>query len=285
MKISHQLTVLLVLVTVLGASAHAENGTETSRWMLIDNFENSNAIEQWTLRDTKNETQPHIDKPQITEVRVAENGNHYLLKKAAADGIIGNRKALSFRPLPVSVEVGETYTFYARFQVEYFPNNHIFGLSNLDATGIEAQDYNALEPSLRITDKAESNGFKNDGTLMVKIGSGYKKIINFTKAEVAQPLQTGTWYEVWYVVDNNRLANGGQVYDVYLKGGEFEQQTAVYLNADFRMAREKPLNYLLLNSNTGSKKSPYGNGGVLYDDFYMRVGRDLSKPNQFPETQ
>jgi hypothetical protein len=277
MKYAHKMAVLLFLTT-LGATAQCDNNLVHSKWMLIDNFEHPNAIEQWTLLDTKNETQPVIHNPQVTEVRSGSSGNHYLIKKPAAEGIVGNRKALTFRPLPVVVGVGEVYTFYTRFQVESFPNNHIFGLSNLDAKGIAAQDYNAIEPSLRITDKAESNGYKNDGSLMVKLGDGYKKVINFATAEVAQPLQTAVWYEVWYVVNNNRVAEGGQVYDVYLKGGEFEQQTPVYLNADFRMRREKPLTYLLLNCNTGPKHAPYGNGGILYDDFFTSAGKNLSSP-------
>jgi len=31
-------------------------------------------------------------------------------------------------------------------------------------------------------------------------------------------------------------------------------------------------------SNTGSKKQPYGNGGVRYDDIYMSPGTVLTTP-------
>jgi len=181
--------------------------------------------------------------------------------------------------LPVTVEVGERYTFYTRVNVEYFPNNHVFGLSNLNAEDIALQDYNAFEPSIRITDKAESNGYKNDGTLMIKTDDGYEKVINPQTGQAAKPMQEDIWYELWYVVNNARAKNGGQKYDLYLQGGsEFPTQTKVYSDADFRMKRELPLIYFLANSNTGSKKKPYGNGGVRYDDIYMSPGEDLSSP-------
>lgn len=252
----------------------------TSEWVRIDDFESPNSLEHWVLADTRNDTSPRIEKPQITEVREESGGpNHYLLKKPAAEGVVGNRKALSYRKLPVAVDVGKTFTFYTRINVEYFPNNHVFGLSNLDVAGIDRHDYNAFEPTLRVTDKLESDGSKNDGTLMVKKGDGYSKISNFQAGRAARPLQTNTWYEVWYVVNNSPVENGGQNYDVYLRGGdEFPLQERVFENADFRMKRELPLIYFLTNCNTGPADAPYGNGGLRYDDLYMAEGENLSAP-------
>jgi len=191
-------------ISVFCFKAHALEPEHTAPWLLVDDFERE-AIEPWVKRDTRNDTSPRIENPQITEIEQEESGNRYLLKKPAADGVVGNRKALSFVALPKVVEVGERYTFYTRINVEYFPNNHIFGLSNLDSAGIAENDYNAFEPSLRITDKAESNGLKNDGTLMVKLAKGYDNIQNYAQQRSAKPLVPGDWYEVWYVVDNAKL--------------------------------------------------------------------------------
>jgi len=44
------------------------------------------------------------------------------------------------------------------------------------------------------------------------------------------------------------------------------------------MKRAEPLKHFMAICNTGSKKSPYGNGGVGYDDIYMASGVDLSTP-------
>lgn len=253
----------------------------TASWIKIDDFERPDAIEQWWRKDTKNNTRPKIENPQITEVRREGQGpNHYLVKKPAAEGVVGNRTALSYRKLPVAVDVGETYTFYTRFNIEYFPNNHVFGLSNLDPEGINRHDYDALEPSLRVTDKFESDGTKNDGVLMVRKGKGYAKIHNEQAGRTAEPLQADTWYEVWYVVNNARASEGGQVYDVYLRGGEFPQQRKVFTRADFRMQREHPLAYFLANCNTGPVEAPYGNGGLRYDDLYMAQGVVLTTPRE-----
>lgn len=250
-----------------------------SIWLSIDTFE-SNSLVAWALRDTKNQTVPKVANPQVTIIEKEPSGNHYLLKKPAADGVVGNRKALSYRKLPAPVMVGETATFYIRVNVEYFPNNHVFGLSNLLPENIDIHDYNAFEPSIRITDKQESNGHRNDGTLMVRVGKDYVKIANQQAQRLALPLQEKQWYELWYVVDNSAHSDGGQRYDLYVRGGEFKTQQLVFQAADFRMQRERPLIYFLANCNTGPADKPYGNGGLRYDDLYMAAGTHLTTPTQ-----
>lgn len=250
-------------------------------WIKIDNFESEAPLDDWTMIDTLNQTQPKIDKPQLTEVRKeASSDNRYLIKKPAADGVLGNRKALTFKKLPVAIGVGETYTFYSRVNVQAFPNNHVLGLSNLDPEGIIENDYNSLEPSLRITDRFDGNvNFQNDGTLAVRKGKWYERIINEKTQSYASPMQTDRWYEIWTVVDNRKMVDGGQKYDVYIRGGdEFPSQQKVYTRADFRMKRELPITYIYATCNGGPIDTPYGNGGVRYDDFYLAAGTVLNAP-------
>lgn len=121
-----------------------------STWILVDNFEQSKLI-GWHKADVQNNTKPYVETPQVTQL-FSEDKNRYLLKKPAIDGLVGNRKALSFKALPESVTVGEGYTFYTRISVERFPNNHAFGLSNLPPAEIKKLGYNAFEPTLRVTD-------------------------------------------------------------------------------------------------------------------------------------
>lgn len=269
---------LLCLLSALASCSTISKNT-SSDWLLIDDFENS--LSKWQSVDTQNETKPQVKNPQITVIQ-SEQANsstsHYLLKKPAAESIVGNRKALSYTKLPQAVEVGDTYTFYMRINVAAFPNNHAFGLSNLTPELINKHAYDAFEPTLRVTDKTESNGLVNDGALMVKTDSGYSNIQNYTTKQSAKPLQTNTWYDVWYVVNNAAVSEQGQQYDVYVKGGEFSKQTLVYKNAQFRMKREQPLIYFLANCNTGPIKKPYGNGGLRYDDLYMSKGTNLNNP-------
>lgn len=253
-----------------------------SNWLLVDDFEAIDSVSGWTKADTKNDTNPKVTNPQVTtrqEESVGNSVNGFLLKKPAKEGIVGNRKALTYKALPVEVPVGETYTFYTRINVESFPNNHAFGISNMNGEGIEANDYNAFEPTLRVTDKKESSGLKNDGALMVKVKGAYSNILNPKGNGFAKPLVPGTWYEIWYVVNNAEKSKGGQTYDVYFKGGdEFPEQAKVYSEANFRMERELPLTHFMMNCNTGPAKKPYGNGGLRYDDIYMVKGLNLSKP-------
>ena len=270
----------LILCTACEDDSPVETGDSGSRWLLIDDFESAETLVGWTNIDAQNDTNPHVPNPQISEIRRDPGtGNQFMLRKPAADGIVGNRKAIGFTPLPVAVDVGATYTFYTRISVEYFPNNQSFGLVNVPASDIPVQHYDSFEPMIRITDKPESNGFRNDGTLMVLSGDKtYSKIINPATGEAAEPLQPGEWYELWYVVNNTRRETGGQRYDVYLRGGEFETQQLVFEAADFRMRRTLPLTYFMAISNTGPHDAPYGNGGVRYDDIYMAAGRNLVSP-------
>ncbi|AMJ94161.1 hypothetical protein AVL56_07470 [Alteromonas stellipolaris] len=295
---------LLVSTSFLLTACYLLPTQTPSPWLVIDTF-NKESLNGWQLADTQNDTKPYVENAQVTEIKfhdaLADSGatlgkgtdtntsptlpnanNGYLIKKPAADGIVGNRKALSFKALPVPVNVGDTYTFYTKIRVERFPNNHAFGISNMHAADIIKHGYNAFEPTLRVTDKYESNGYKNDGSLMVKIDSTdkYRQYASVKNADnkISQPLTVGEWYEIWYVVNNATVENGGQVYSVYVKGGEFSQQTLAYENANFRMKRELPLIYFLANSNTGPIDKPYGNGGLAYDDIYMSEGVNLSTP-------
>lgn len=250
-------------------------------WMLVDDFESG--LEHWTHIDVENNTDPFVPDPQVAEIRVdAKTDNHYLITKPAEDNVVGNRKAIGFTPLPVPVAVGDTYTFYTRFSVEYFPNNQSFGLTSVSAAEIPEHDYNSFEVMIRVTDKMENNGYKNDGALQV-LGGGemrYSNIINPETGKSAQPLQTNEWYEVWYVVNNAPSEEGGQRYDLYIRGGEFASQQRVFENAVFRIGRVQPLQNFMTICNTGPHDQPYGNGGVRYDDIYMTPGRELSSPLQ-----
>jgi len=275
---------LIALVLLLSVSqTHSSDESilpRKTQWLLIDNFEQTTPLLNWLKMDTDNNTEPFVSNPQVTEVRTeAQSNNHYLIKKPAAEGIVGNRKAMSIIKLPTEVAVGETFTFYTRIKVEYFPNNHSFGLSNLSAQEIENHNYNAFEPIIRVTDKLESNGYKNDGTLMVMGDKkSYHKIVQLKTEQPAQPMVEDRWYELWYVINNALLEDDGQSYDLYVRGGEFTQQQKVFEQAKFRMKREQPLGYFMTISNTGSTKKPYGNGGLMYDDIYMAKGLALSKP-------
>ena len=178
------------------------------------------------------------------------------------------------------MRVGATYTFYLRLNVAAFPNNHVFGLSDMGPEGIAKNDYNALVFSLRIMDRYDSNiAYKNDGTLLVRKDEWYDRIYNPRTNTYASPMQTNIWYHVWIVVNNQLKASGGQTYDVYTQGGdEFPEQQKVYSRADFRMQREQALIYFFATCNTGPQDKPYGNGGLRYDDLYMASGRVLEKP-------
>jgi len=106
---------MIVLSACTSQNTH-DTSHESADWTKIDDFESEAPLNDWTMIDTLNQTQPKIDNPQLTQVRKETNiDNRYLIKKPAIDGVLGNRKALTFKKLPVAIGVGETYTFYAEF--------------------------------------------------------------------------------------------------------------------------------------------------------------------------
>lgn len=272
--------VIFALYILLLQACVAANKAPSQSWVLVDDFENTASSQAWMHIDRQNETDPFVPDPQIAETRKeAGVDNSYLLRKPAVDGVVGNRKAISYRALPESIPLGQTYTLYTRVNVEAFPNNHSFGLSNLGADDIADAGYDMFEPMIRLTDKAESDGSKNDGTLMVLSGyKTYAKIENPLTGKSAQPLTPGTWYEIWAVINNALKAEGGQTYDLYVRGGEFASQQQVFSGGVFRMNRDMPLTGFMAIANTGPKKQPYGNGGVRYDDIYLAEGTVLTTP-------
>ncbi|WP_409431883.1 hypothetical protein ACJ3XI_06555 [Litorimonas sp. RW-G-Af-16] len=250
------------------------------RWHVIDDFEASPTLQGWTNIDAQNETVPYIPNPQISKIYAAE-GNRYMLRKPAANGVVGNRKALGFKALPKPIPFGSQATLYARFNVEAFPNNQSFGLSGSPPSDIPVLAYDAFEPMIRVTDKAESDGTRNNGTLMVSTGhKSYARIQTPLTGEDAAPLTPDRWYEVWAVIDNAAAEQGGQSFDLFMKGGEFETQTQVFAGAAFWLRNEAALTHFIAISNTGPTNAPYGNGGVRYDDLYLSDGRNLTMPKR-----
>lgn len=285
--LNHSLKALVLTLLLIIPTANS-SAQSKGNWLKIDDFESPKALNSWTLYDAQNETQPKIENPQVTEVREEHlNGqetNRYLLKKAGPDGIFGNRKALSFRKLPKAIEVGEIYTLYLRLNVESYANNHVLGLSNMPADEIKKLAYEAFEPSLRITDRFDPHvKEKNNGAMQVRNNPWYDVVYNKKEGRKVNPFETGTWYEIWVIVNNNKKSDGGQRYDVYVKGGsEFPTQQKVYTGADFRIKRELPLIYFQSTCNSGPIDEPFGNGGLKYDDLYMIKGLNLTSPLSIP---
>lgn len=111
MRVKYSL--LLVACSGLLACSQNNQNAPSAKWLLVDNFEQP--LKGWTKADTDNQTQPYVANPQVTKIEVEETAkgiNHILIKKPAEKGIVGNRKALSYKKLPKTVPVGETYTFF-----------------------------------------------------------------------------------------------------------------------------------------------------------------------------
>jgi hypothetical protein len=91
------------------------------------------------------------------------------------------------------------------------------------------------------------------------------------------PLDTDTYYELWYVVDHER-----NTYDLHVRGGsQFPEITRVAKDAGYRTETSEMLDYLVLITDPGSTAGiPKGKDPGYLDDFYIYPqGERLESPD------
>jgi len=50
---------MLIVFTLTSCAA---TSSQNSPWMLVDNFEKPDAVKKWILKDTRNDTDPFVEK-------------------------------------------------------------------------------------------------------------------------------------------------------------------------------------------------------------------------------
>jgi hypothetical protein len=100
---------------------------------------------------------------------------------------------------------------------------------------------------------------KEDGVLLYGDGERYGEVY-------ASPLDTDTYYELWFVMDHPR-----NTFDLHVRGGkQFPDITRVAKNARYRAQTSETLDYLVLTTTPGSAAgAPSGKDPGYLDDFYL----------------
>lgn len=62
MQLIRMICICLLSQAICAVSA----ANEPIAWLLIDDFEHGNSVDNWTKADTKNETKPLVASPQVT---------------------------------------------------------------------------------------------------------------------------------------------------------------------------------------------------------------------------
>ena len=228
-----------------------------ARWSVVADFENEGTFDHWTFIDVLGETESTAAVSTasfLTEI----NGNVALRIATPADGT----NVHAYAPLSARIEVSDEVTLYGRTMVEAFNTNQVWGLVNVPEESILSSGFNAYDVIGRWTDENGSN------ELLIRSGSDY--------TAASGSYQAGEWYEYWIHVHNGGEASGGQTFDVYTRGEEKSAApTLVFSEAEFRIAKETPLDFFKITTNNGENGKT---GAVLYDDIYVIDGFTLDAP-------
>lgn len=84
----------------------------------------------------------------------------------------------------------------------------------------------------------------------------------------------GVWYETWFVLNSTT-----QTYDVYIKGGDWAEQTQIVSGAAFRNQGTDPQNRFYVRMSTGDILNPKSVDKIWLDDLTVDTsGQNLTTP-------
>lgn len=233
-----------------------------AEWTLVDNFENGLGDWQFSNRLGGVEFQDEPDGSHaILERPFDDAGGHVL---AVSEGLAFNNYYfawLEVGPLPTS----NPYTVYmerARF----------------DLTGGSGWGLTALPPD-QIAGFDENEVWFEMGwqpyTVVMRDGRTGLNIRNGDRYEEAfSQGQAETWYQFWYVINPVLLT-----WDVYVKGGQYAEQTLVAENYDWRTFTADPnLTFVWQSTGNDSTASSTGEPNYLDNFFVDTTGENLTVP-------
>ena len=253
-------------------------------WILVDDF-SSPDLSEWNTflrgEDDPQRVDPE-DPPRITVVPdpAGVSGNT-VLEVDPGRLILNISVGVHTRTLPEEAVIVDPFpetrlaTWYFRALrplVEGRPGQPslIWGLSK---EWTDPETGNPIPPQI-YGDLSVVGRFNTDGRINTHSG-GY--------AEVSEPIDTNTWYEIWYVINH-----GENSYRMYIRGGpEFpgDEPTLVYpINEGdpdgvYRAPTFDDLKYLAFLTSTGSDDNPGGLNPSYVDDIYIDpTGANLTTP-------
>jgi hypothetical protein len=242
-------TSLLLKALLLGLAAVCVVPAARSQPVLVENFEE---IPEGPLNGQRGWS------ATLAEVKAdpAQTGNRAASFEGA--GAAGAN-------LPLSIPEGTTATLFFRMYSEADTTlvDFFAGMSDVAVTGVGVfGDYEA---------QIGYSGSQILDTLRVRDGSTGAN-------EAAGEFLPRTWYKIWAVIDN-----AADVYEVFIQGGSFAQQTQVMATSSgntlfvFRNSGGGPsgddLIRFFVKSGTAALPGP-----ALLDDVYLAPGRDLTDP-------
>ena len=269
-----RLSALIGLSLIALPAARAE-------WTLIEDFEDG----AFPVGTEITNSQPEFDgEHRITEDLLDPNNKVDRIVADVSSGIRnkGNFLYMSF-PLETAIQNGTVATFYHRILVEG-PENEF------DADG----PFGFFDTAYGFVD-VPFDGSWAYSDFEVQLGYSILNDLNWTIRNADETGQyapwspiwqnvnpltdLNVWYEIWVVIDRTSDTS-----DVYIKGGQFTEQTLAVENARFRNGGStSPFEYFVMISHNGNEDTQAGYRGIdpwYLDDLYIDyTGENLSTPS------
>lgn len=183
-----------------------------------------------------------------------------------------NARSVTVFEMAEEIPLGGTATVYMRFAAGSRQVSFHWGLTGRSYPGGPSNAENFNYTDLAVTSQV---AFEERETLSIYDGWWTESTLDPEKV-----LDTEIWYELWYHITNETQALGGGYFDVYIRGGAWEEVThlanphqAAYDDWLFRDNADLPLNKILWIVNSGNPNvGPIRSGAMYFDDFYIKLG-------------
>jgi len=184
-------------------------------------------------------------------------------------------------PLNDPILDGESGTIYLRYFEKGNNREYLYGFSDTPITPDGNGGYSSptkfsdFEGTIQMTPLSS--------TIKVRDGGSYHSLSVDGVGDA--PIETGTWYEIWIVIDNATGASADQYY-TYIKGGAYTTQTLlkvkagsdVFDSALFRNGTNDPINNFFILTLNGDPENPNNGDSVYIDMIAQAPGMELSAP-------
>lgn len=188
-----------------------------------------------------------------------------------------NSRSITAFPLPVEIPVNGTATFYQKVAFERPEAAHHWGLTVV-AEPVNGPD----EPHHGYGDLGTSTATDFFGNQLPRVHQG--GWVGATE-DLDGVMVPEIWYEFWYHISNNDQSLGSGVFELYIRGGVYEEITHLpnytlpqdLIDAgvtvwQFRNRVEEPITRWLNVTNTGNPAERYNGVGAMYiDDMYIAL--------------
>ncbi len=229
-----------------------------SAWEVINTFNDPAEIEDWQIHNILPEGNGFI---QIVDRPYDSRGGGVL---AASSGNVPYSHTNIWRPLPAPVT--DLTTLYMEVAIEDVMGDYAFGVKRVAPDQIVRQEGDTTVVSQWANFAALSR--------MGRHGQDAYDTNGYAPAFGESLIRT--WYQYWWVIDHFNLS-----YSLYVKGGEFEEQTLAFQDYIYRVQEFDDLLTFMLIIHPGGLDALNSAEPIYFDNIFIDyTGMNLSDPTE-----